>query len=193
MNTIVLKALQISLMAAILLATPLLAQVYKTVDEDGNVTFTDKAPSSDAKPIDLAPLSIIEAPTYAAPKTEEELLAEDAEKEMSVKYLRKNFSDFAMVAPQPDETIWGPESVVTVAWNTGYQLQEGMLVYIILDGQLHSTTTDQITALPSMDRGEHTVKLELRNAKRQTIASDGPISFFLRRPGVLNRARPGGG
>jgi len=46
-----------------IMASPLIAQVYKTVDKDGNVTYTDQPPPDGSKPIKLAPISVIEAPT----------------------------------------------------------------------------------------------------------------------------------
>ena len=179
--------------AILVFAAPLTAQVYKVVDEDGNVSFTDQAPSDGAKQVDLPPLSVIEAPTYEQPDAAQETTEGEQPKEMSLKYLRKNYADFAIVAPQPDETVWGPEAVVTTAWNVGYELQEGMSVTIYLDGRVHTTTTEQIVALPNMDRGEHTIKMVLKNSKRKIVASAGPVTFFLRRPGLYNRARIGGG
>ena len=44
--------------------SPVGAQVYKVVDEDGNVTFTDQAPADGSKPVELPPISVIEAPKY---------------------------------------------------------------------------------------------------------------------------------
>ena len=34
-------------------------EIYKVVDKDGNVTFTDQRPSDTAQPMDLPPLSVI--------------------------------------------------------------------------------------------------------------------------------------
>ncbi len=179
--------------AILVFAAPLSAQVYKVVDEDGNVSYTDQAPTDGAKQVDLPPLSVIEAPIYEQPKAAKEATEGEQPKEMSLQYLRKNYADFAIVAPQPDETVWGSDAVVTTAWNVGYELQEGMSVTIYLDGKVHTTTTEQIIALPNMDRGEHTIKMELKNSKRRIVASAGPVTFFLRRPGLYNRARRGSG
>ena len=74
----------ITILAALslaLAASPLMAQVYKVVDKDGNVTFTDQPPGDGSKPIELAPISVIEAPTYEkAP----EATAEDEAEEKDV-------------------------------------------------------------------------------------------------------------
>ena len=66
MKTVIYKRF-ITILVALLLAvtvSPLMAQVYKVVDKDGNVTFTDQPPTDGSKPIKLAPISVIEAPTY---------------------------------------------------------------------------------------------------------------------------------
>ena len=81
------------------MATPLSAQVYKVVDEEGNISYTDQAPADGSGPIELRPISVIEAPTYEKPPATKDD-AQDGEKEMSLSYLRKNFKDFAIVSPQ---------------------------------------------------------------------------------------------
>ena len=58
------KGMICALTCCMMLAAPLAAQstgeIYKVVDEDGNVTFTDQRPSAQAQPMDLPPLSVIE-------------------------------------------------------------------------------------------------------------------------------------
>ena len=193
-KTIILTAIALSLMFAV---NPLTAQVYKTVDEKGNVTYTDKPPEDGSAPIELRPISVIEAPTYETPekKVDEEAGAEDG-KEMSLRYLRSNYKDFSIVAPQQEETIWQPENVITVAWNVRYQLQPGMQVTVLVDGQAQATTSEQIIPVTGLERGEHQVTAELKDASNRSIATAGPVTFFVRRAGVGNRPRPtprGGG
>lgn len=170
------------------LAGTVSAQVYKTVDEEGNVTYTDTPPGDGSKPIKLAPISVIEAPGYEQP---EKAAADGAEgeegKEMSLRYLRKNYADFAIVAPQQEESVWNPESAMTVAWNTRFKLQPGMQVTIYVDGKQQARTTEQIIAVTErLDRGEHRVEAQLTDAKNRKIATAEPVTFFVRRPGLYN-------
>lgn len=173
------------------------AEVYKVVDEDGNVSYTDQPPGDGSQPIKLKPISVIETPTYQQPDKADTSVAEGEEdKPASIRYLRKNFADFAIVAPLQDETIWNPEAPITVAWNTRYQLQDGMQVTIYVDGQKHSTTTEQIVAIPDLDRGEHTIEAQLIDSGNRRVATAEPVVFFIRQPGLYNRARvnrPSGG
>jgi hypothetical protein len=134
---------------------------------------------------------VIEAPTYEDKNKAVEESAEGEEgKELSLRELRKLYGDFAIVAPQPDESVWYSESVISVAWNAGYQLQPDMLVTVSVDGKRQAATTEQIIAVTGLERGEHTVRAVLNDAKNRNIATAGPITFFIRQPGLYNRARP---
>ncbi len=187
MNPLTQKALLVFLTLILLavLSAPLAAQVYKTVDENGNVVYTDQPPADGSAPVVLRPISVVEAPTYEkAPAATEEDAAQDGAKEMSLKYLRKNYKDFALIAPQQEETIWNPENSITVAWNVGYQLQPGMSVTIFVDGQQQAKTTEQIIPVSITDRGEHTVTAILKDGKNRTVATAEPVVFFIRQPGL---------
>lgn len=174
------------------MAGPLLAQVYKTVDKDGNVTYTDQPPPDGSKPIKLAPISVIEAPIYEkAPKAAKE----GAEgEEIPLRDLRKMYRDFAIISPQSEESVWHPDGPIAVAWRSGNPLQKGMQVTVYLDGKRQATTTDQIIPVAGLDRGEHTVTAELKDAKNRMIATAESITFFIQRPNIYtNRPRPRGG
>jgi hypothetical protein len=177
------------------------AEVYKIVDADGNVTYTDKPPGDGSSPIELKPLSVIEAPSYEQPQapTREtsEAGQEEGGKEMSLKYLRKNYRDFSIVAPQQEESLWNPQSAIPVAWNTRYALQPGMQVIVSIDGEAREPTSEQVIPIDGLHRGEHTVSAELRDAKNRKIATAETVTFFVRQPGLYQRGpRPtphGGG
>jgi hypothetical protein len=187
-------------LAMAFLASPLMAEVYKSVDKDGNVTYTDKPPTDGTGPMELPGLSVVEAPEYQ--KTARELDAEaiangtkTEPEEIPLRQLRNDFKDFAIVSPQQEESVWRPDGPVTIAWGTGAQMLPGMKVTVTLDGRKLSTTTDRMILVPNMERGEHTVAAELTDARNRRVALAEPVTFFIRQPGVYNRVRagPGGG
>ena len=168
----------------VLATTPLAAQVYKVVDKDGNVTYTDQPPGDGSKPVELKPISVVETPVYEAPA--KAAAAEGEEEQLSLRDLRRMYRDFSIVAPQSEESIWHPDAPVTVAWNTGTPLKTGMSVSVSVDGQLQATTTDQIIPVAGLERGEHRVTAELKDGNNQRVASAEPIVFFVRRPSAIN-------
>lgn len=180
-----------------ILVSPLAAQVYKVVDKDGNVTFTDQAPGDGSEPMDLPPLSVIETPEYGPTARQEAEAAKAAgeEVEVPIRTLRNQFRDFAIISPLQEESVWRPDGPISIAWSTSNQLVEGMTVQIFLDGQQQANTTASMIPVNGLERGEHTVTATIKDARNRTIATAAPITFFVRQPGLLNnaRARPGGG
>ena len=172
-----------------IMAGPLAAQVYKTVDKDGNVTYTDQPPADGSKPIKLAPISVIEAPTYE--KAPESARKGAEGEEIPLRDLRRLYRDFAIISPQSEESVWHPDGPIAVAWSAGNPLQTGMQVTVYLNGNKQATTTEQIIPVDGLDRGEHTVTAELKDAKNRRIATAEPVTFFIQRPNIYtNRPRP---
>ena len=173
---------------------PLTAQVYRVVDKDGNVTYTDRSPTDGAKPLKLSPISVIEAPAYKTkPKAGEE--EGEAANELSLSDMRRNYKDFAIVAPQPEQSIWQPAQSIIVAWNVRYELQKGMTVTISVNGREYATSTERMIPIGELDRGEHIVSAVLKDAKNRKIATAKTVTFFIKQPNIYtNRAlrNPGG-
>ena len=183
----------LSILFGILLAitaSPSMAQVYKVVDKDGNVTFTDQAPVDGSKPIELAPISVIETPVY-----ETKPVVKEGEEEIPLGQLRRNYRDFAIISPMQEESVWRPDGPIPVTWSVGNALQQGMQVTIYLDGSRYTSTTQSMVAINGLDRGEHTLKAEIRDEKNRVISTAETVTFFVRQPGlglgVGIRNRPG--
>jgi hypothetical protein len=169
------------------------AQVYKTVDEDGNVVYTDQAPKDGSEPMDLPPLSIVEAPNYEAtarPRADADE-DEDAGKELSLRQLRRRYEGFAIVSPENEQSLWNPQGLITLAWQAPHPLQEGMQVRASMDGEQIGLTSDRVIPITKLERGEHILEAVLVDARGRAIATADPVTFFIRQPSVIiNRPAP---
>ena len=166
------------------------AQVYKTVDEDGNVVYTDRAPRDDSEPMRLPPLSIVEAPTYeelAQPVTDKEV-AEG--KELSLRQLRGRYKGFAIVSPENERSLWNPQGMITMAWQAPHPLQEGMQVRASMDGEQIGLTTDRVIPITKLERGQHVLEAVLVDARNRTIATAEPVTIFIRQPTIYTNRGP---
>ena len=182
---------------ALLSAGQGVAEVYKTVDENGNVVYTDSPPTPDAKPLEMRPLSVIETVKItprAIPATEA-----DANKDgevTSIRVLRRGYRDFRLVSPVQEQTFSGNRNTATIAWDTRYRIEEGMSVTIFIDGKAQPPTTESVIEVSLLNRGEHTVTAELRDSRNRRVASADPVTFYIRQNSVnFNRPNPtpGGG
>lgn len=165
-------------------------EIYKTYDENGNPIYTDRAPEPGAEPITLRELSVVESPEYAKPAGGGEAGEED--EGVSFNAMRRQYRDFELVSPAPEQNFWGTGQVATIAWNTRAPLQAGMGVVFFLNDQPVTEPTRAATfSTPPLDRGEYQARAELRGPNNRVVATAGPVTFFIKQNSrLINR---GGG
>ena len=176
------------------------AEVYKTVDDNGNVVYTDRPPAENAQPMELPGLSVIEAIRPASGDRAETAAAGeqgDQEAVTSIRELRRGYRDFALVSPVAEETYWGTGGQVPLAWETRYQLQPGMKVVFYVDGEARQSTTAEAITVDRLERGAHTAYAELLDARNRKIATAKPVTFYIQQYsinyGSRRQVRPGPG
>ena len=174
------------------------AEVYKTVDKDGNVVYTDRPPDPESKPMDLPGLSVIapQAPTNPRPAVAvsgaDTAGAVEQQEVTSMSDLKKGYRDFTLVSPTPDQTFVGTENKAVIAWDTRYALQPGMSVTIYIDGVAREPTTSALLNVVKMDRGAHEVYAELRDARNRRVATTGKVTFHIQQNSIRFRRRAPG-
>ena len=156
------------------------AQIYKTVDGNGNISFTDRAPDESAEQVKVSPISVISAPAYEA-KTKPSATDKPENRDLTIDN-KTTYADFSLTSPKEGQAVWDPELIVDVVWASQYKLREGMKVNIFLDEVLFRTTTIRKTPLGPMPRGTHTVSVELVDANNNQVTAIGPVTFNIYQP-----------
>jgi hypothetical protein len=152
--------------------------IYKVVDKDGNVTFTDQPPNDAAQPLDLPPLSVIET-DIQVPETAAAGSAADEPKPPTIRQLKKQFRDFKITRPQPEETFWGTANSVFVSWGSSQPIPQSMSAMLFVDGAGQSASAMGGVTL-TLDRGEHQVYAQLRDQQNRRIATTDTVTFFVK-------------
>ncbi len=167
-------------------------EIYKIVDKDGNVTFTDQRPSTNAQPMELPPLSVIETdiqvPDESAPAGAEEAANTFPP---TPRELRRKYRDFRITSPQPEETFWGTANTVSVTWASSEPISDELTVFLFVDGESQQVPASGSAELV-LDRGEHQVYAELRDTRNRRITSTEPVTFFVKQYSA-NFNRPAAG
>jgi len=191
------KGLVITLIFLVPLLFPVVTmaegEIYKVVDADGNVTFTDQRPSAGATPLDLPPLSVIQTdtPDPGDPgATADATAAVDENAEPTPQDLRRQFQDFRISRPLPEETFWGTENSVVVTWETAQPIPSTLKVMLYVDGQAQQAPGGGSVSL-TLDRGEHQVYAELRDQRNRRVAATETVTFFIKQNSA-NFSRPAG-
>jgi hypothetical protein len=163
------------------------AQIYKVVNPDGSVTYTDQRPSADAEPLDLPPLSVVETDIDTSAVTAGE---SDATKEPTLRELRRQYRDFRIMQPQNEETFWGTGNQVTVSWGASEPIPAGFEVFLFVNGGRIDTQGGSSVTL-TLDRGTHQVYAELRDDRKRVIKKTDTVTFYIKQYSQnFNQPRP---
>lgn len=172
------KTIVVSIAALFLAATAWSGEIYKVVDKDGNVTFTDQAPGDGTQPMELPELSVIETDSADTQAPAPASAAAEEPSAPTARELRQMYSDFSITQPANEETFWGTANTVTVSWGGQTPPAAGMNVLLYVNSQPQMVTGSGSISL-TLDRGEHQVYAELLNAQNRRIVATETVTFFV--------------
>ena len=158
-------AISISLCAGVVAAP-----VYKSVDENGNVVYTDD-PGREAKPVDLPPLS-----TYPAPKFQP-IDRDDVSRDEPG---NAGYSSLQITQPEQDATVRDNTGAVNVQAVLKPQLQEaaGHRYRFYLDGKaMGEPQRVPSTSFANIDRGAHQVEVAVVDAVGNELKRSDSVRF----------------
>lgn len=186
-------------LALVLAAGALAAEtrIYRTVDEDGNVVFTDVPPADgrDGQTVELGPGNTFTPPPTASEggrSLESWLGREDDQDEAEGDATR--YRSLRVAGPAHDEALRDNAGNVTVTAEVEPELAPSHVIQLYLDGALQQTGHTTRFELSNVDRGTHQVELRIVDAGGNTLATSEPSVFHLQRRSVLLQpARRSGG
>jgi hypothetical protein len=149
------------------------ADIYKHVLPDGTVVFSDQ-PGDNATKVEPVPLQTYTAP--AAPPTRPRTPATNPTDESP------GYSTITITAPVQDEVIWDNNGVVAVDVDIQPPLRtaQGHHFTLLLDGQKVTDFTDPPYTLQGVDRGTHSLQVDVRDGET-VLAESQIVEFHLKR------------
>jgi len=162
----------------LLIACSASAAVYKSVDAEGNVVYTDD-PKGHGEPVKLPPLSTVPPPKYINLPTEATLPGSDSQAPV--------YKQLTIATPTADETLRDNtgDVAVKVALQPDLDKAAGHRLQYFLDGQPQgeSRTTDK-AVYSNVPRGTHTVEVAVVDAAGNEIQRSSSVRFYLHRQSV---------
>mgnify|MGYP000138522185 FL=1 len=168
------KCLALSVSFSLLLSNAALAEIYKSVDKDGNVTYTDQAAdnSTEVKVKISNSVPAVAAPT-PAPTVDDE--------ETAVRY-----KTLKIVSPADDSGIEHGPGNFTVKTSIKPALADGHAMQLFIDGAAHGKPSGRTSfKLTNVYRGTHILQVKVLSADGEVIKSSKPSSVHVFRPSVL--------
>ncbi len=168
----------IATLSAALMSLPALGEVYRQVDEDGNVTFTDE-PDDDAERIQVKPVTTV---TMPKPETVDRQLEEDDEEIGD----QDAYDSVTFQSPEDEEAFNSGSGDVEFRVTSEPGLRADHRFEITLDGQPVGQTTSGTVMVNNVFRGTHKAGVNIINSEGERVYTGESISFTVHRPSVLN-------
>jgi hypothetical protein len=154
------------------------AAVYKSVDAQGNVVYTDD-PEGNGEPVKLPPLSTVPPPKYLTSPPASTLPGADSQAPV--------YQQLAIAAPASDETLRDNTGDVTVkvALQPALDKAAGHRLQYFLDGQSQGEPATSDKALyPNVPRGAHTAEVAVVDPDGNELQRSPSVRFYLHRQSV---------
>ncbi len=145
------------------------AGIYKWVDEEGNVHYSDQEEKG-AEPVELPKTVTFSPPTASTQTSSKSAPVEGAA-----------YSKMAIVKPEMNETIRNSNGVVAVAIELTPALMPGDSITLYLDGNAVVKGANQTaTTLTQVERGSHTLRASVYDKNGAARISSSSIIFHLK-------------
>lgn len=159
------------------LAMPAVAEVYRHVDKDGNVTFSDE-PSEGAEEVRVKPVTTVTLPKLKDVQTPPRRTADEGE--------RAPYENITFVAPNNDEAFHSGSGDVAFQVTSTPPLRNGHKYEVALDGQPVGQSTSGTVMVRNVFRGTHDAAVHVVDRNGARIQTGESISFTIHRPSVNN-------
>ena len=158
-------------------------EIYRHVDENGNVTYSDEPADDDSKAMELEPLPEVSLPDGAA----RERLDRSSESERDDgNSEQQGYQSIEITQPEHDSAFWRGDGLVVVRFQSQPSLRSGHRYALELDGERTRQSRNTSFTLENMNRGTHEVVIHVVNANGETVSSSDVTRFTLHRPSQLN-------
>ncbi|MGB9428437.1 MAG: DUF4124 domain-containing protein [Gammaproteobacteria bacterium] len=147
--------------------------VYKWVDDQGNVHYTDH-PHPGAEKVQLP-----KTQTYAPPSVSDM----PAPPPLPPTAPMAGYTQFTLASPGSQANLWYTHEV-TVSVSVAPELRNGDTITYHLDGQTIGPTGNTSVTFKDVPRGEHTASATL-NAANGASMSAGPVTFYVQQKSIL--------
>ncbi len=157
------------------------AEIYRSIDEDGNVIFTDRSGQGKDERIIILPKSITIKNSTDAPRRER---IEGLGRINKTEGAAKPYTQFAIISPGNDEPIRDNTGNVELklALSPSLQIKFGHRIQIELDGKMQKMRWRMDSMLlTNLDRGTHNLRAFIVDKTGKKLKTSQSVTFHLQK------------
>jgi hypothetical protein len=166
---------------ALMFSLPVFAEVYKVVDNNGNITYTDQ-PQPDAKLVPLVnKMPRVQPEPIGKPEPAANPDAEGTQEAQQTPAFA-GYTQAYILSPAHDQIIPNQQRNVIIQLGLQPQLQPGHRVQFLSNGQpLGAPIGATAYQLEDLERGSYQIGAQIRSAEGKILLSLKPISIHVQR------------
>lgn len=159
------------LISALLFTFTVNAGLYKGLDDEGNVVYSDR-PFENAQKFSPPSLTIVDAPKA-------EIKKESLEEEETAEF---KYTDFDIVSPKDNQTIWNePDLVVAAQLKPALNTTEGHNIWLLMDGKpLVKDSQSLLLPIGRSDRGAHQLQAQVRDGAGKIVVRTRTVTVHIK-------------
>ncbi|WP_027328362.1 DUF4124 domain-containing protein [Marinimicrobium agarilyticum] len=164
-----------------LLASPTLGQaIYKSVDEDGNVSYSDRPPNG-AQPESAETLPPVNTlPEQQPGPAYRNRNGGDDQEQSAIDY------ELSLASPAPESHVNPGQRDLPIVLNANPGLAAGHAFAFYLDGELLAETRSNQYVVEEIFRGEHQIRGMIIDENGNMLRETETITIYVHRPSKLN-------
>ena len=143
--------------------------IYRVIDENGNVTYTDQKPSDEAEPLDLPDISVISSTT----RLPETAVAEPSEPSAVQPFQMR------IVEPIAGSIIANAEGRIDLRLESNLDIPPAAEIVVLLNDQPQPPIRDLELSLVELPPGEYQLKAHLQSPSGRKLAESQTVSVQL--------------
>ncbi|MDX1458105.1 MAG: DUF4124 domain-containing protein [Marinobacter sp.] len=159
-------------------AAPATAEIYRQVDAQGNVTYSDE-PSSGAETVEVPPVT-----TITLPKLED--VTTPSGEARPVEAEPDAYTQIRFASPANNDAFHSGSGDVEFRVSSTPALKQGHKFEVTLDGQPVGQSSSGSIMVRNIFRGTHTARVHIIDASGVRIETGDSITFTVHRPSALN-------
>ncbi|MDO3385478.1 DUF4124 domain-containing protein [Gilvimarinus sp. SDUM040013] len=155
------------------------AEVYKSVDKYGNVTFTDDPSSAQKRgekteKVNVPPTNIVPGGKAIEPMREEDDEPGEEHPDYQIK----------VISPTDQHTLTPGQRDLVIAVTTTAPLRHNAQFAYYMDGTLLGKTDLNNYSIREITRGEHNLHVEVIDRNDRVLSSSTPVTVYVHRPSL---------
>jgi len=189
---IIVTLLSVSILSLAVLPCMVVAAMYKQIDKDGNVSYTDVPDKANVKPINPAPIMTFSAPPSAGrnvqPARGRNSISENSENSENEKTFKPasstSYQSFMITSPQAGAAVRANGGSISIQITTEPALDTEHRVILIIDGQTKAQGQSTSFTIAGVERGAHTLSARIESADGNVLINANSVSFQVLRTSV---------